>query len=138
MLFDYCAECRLCCHIEEGYPPLEVSLTTKEKAQHKSICIETSCRHLAKTGCTLGDEKPFSCKLYPLAYNPSEKRFYYDSECPLMPEYLHQLRDEQSDASVHLKQMRSEITALEKSDAKFLNANFAVDQDYFDLNTLPQ
>ena len=138
MLFDYCAECRLCCHVEDGYPPLEVSLTRKEKAQHERICIETNCRHLAATGCTLGEDKPFSCKLYPLAYNPSERRFYYDTECPLMPEYLRQLNDDQSDATQHLKQMRSEINALEKSDAKFLTANFAVDQDYFELNTLPQ
>ena len=137
MLFDHCAECRLCCHIEEGYPPLEVSLTSSEKKQRKSICIETKCPHLSDTGCVLGDEKPFSCKLYPLAYNPRESRFYYDSECPLMPEYIEQLGEVQSDASKHLSQMRAEIERLENSDLGFLKQNFAVDQNYFQLQTLP-
>jgi|GEM_PF-3624004 len=31
MLFDHCAVCRQCCTIEEGYPPLEITLTAREE-----------------------------------------------------------------------------------------------------------
>jgi Fe-S-cluster containining protein len=133
MLFEFCAECRSCCHIDTGFPPLEVSLTKRETKVYQSICIETQCPHLSVTGCSLSDDKPFSCSLYPLAYNPGEQKFYYDSECPLMPEYLEQLNDRNSDASVHFRKMQKEVKRLEKTDPKFLQNNFAVDLSYFDL-----
>ena len=31
VLFDHCAECKRCCTIDDGHPPLEVTLTRVEK-----------------------------------------------------------------------------------------------------------
>ncbi len=137
MPFDHCAECRRCCYIEQGYPSLEISLTKKEKSQYGSICIETQCTHLGPSGCTLGEDKPFSCKLYPLSYDPESKKVYYDTDCPLMPEYIRQLKDESSEASKHLASCKQEFARLEKSDRAFLKGNFDIDSDYFDLKRLP-
>ncbi len=137
MLFDHCAECRRCCFVEDGYPPLEITLTRNEKKKLGSVCIETNCPNLGPTGCSLGDAKPFSCKLYPLAYNPAAKAFYYDAECPLMPEYIRQLKNGKSDAAKHLAACRDEIAGLEKSDNRFLKNNFEIDSDYFELKRLP-
>lgn len=137
MLFDGCAECRRCCHVDAGYPALDITLTKTEKKLYKSVCIETSCKHLGSAGCSLGDAKPFSCKLYPLTYNPTSRDFFYDIECPLMPEYSRQLGDPASDASLHLSLVSAEIKRLHKSDSQFLKNNFAVDIDYFELKKLP-
>ena len=137
MPFDHCAECRRCCYIEQGYPSLEISLTKKEKRRYGSVCIETQCTYLGPTGCTLGDDKPFSCKLYPLSYDPDAKKIYYDTDCPLMPEYIRQLKDKSSEASKHLASCKKEFARLEKSDAAFLKGNFEIDSDYFDLKRLP-
>jgi len=101
------------------------------------LCIKTNCEHLGSAGCTLGDEKPFSCKLYPLSYNPAKKQLFFDSDCPLMPEYIRQLSIHKSVASLHLDTMMGEIKRLEKSDALFLTTNHAVDADYFSLERLP-
>ncbi len=137
MPFDHCAECRRCCYVEQGYPPLEISLTRNEKKKFGGICIETNCPNLGPAGCTLGDQKPFSCTLYPLAYNPDTSNFYYDIECPLMPEYIKQLKKEDSEAARHLAACKQEIARLENSDSRFLASNFAIDSDYFDLKKLP-
>ena len=137
MPFDHCAECRRCCFVEEGYPPLEISLTEKEHKDLGGVCIETNCPHLGPVGCTLGDRKPFSCKLYPLAYNPARHEFFYDTDCPVMPEYIGQLKDKTSEASRHLADCTKELARLEKTDSGFLKNNFGIDSDYFDLKKLP-
>jgi len=137
MPFERCAECRLCCHVEEGYPPLEVTLTAHETKKFGSLCIETNCENLGPKGCTLGDNKPFSCKLYPLSYNPVKKRFFFDKDCPLMPEYIAQLSNPKSVASLHLNEVRSVIQTLETEDPEFLKTNHQVDIDYFNLEKLP-
>jgi hypothetical protein len=137
MLFDYCAECRRCCHVDPDYPPLEVTLTKSEKAKYRSVCIERECEYLGPSGCTLGNDKPFSCKLYPLAYNPKDGRFHYDDECPLMPEYVKQLSEPGSDALHHLNEVKSVIKKISISDTAFLKRNFAIDKGYFELKELP-
>jgi len=136
LLFDYCAKCRRCCHVDAGEPPLEITLTAEERTRYGHLCLERECRHLGEHGCTLKDEKPFSCKLYPLAYDPDTRDFYYDVECPLMPTYISQLGDIRSEASGHLATVRKEVLALEKSDPAFLQENFGVDTGYFDLRSL--
>jgi hypothetical protein len=83
------------------------------------------------------DEKPFSCRLYPLSFDPGSRRFFYDSECPIMTTYVEQLHDNESEASRHLLAIKSEILKLEKSDPQFLARNHEVDVDYFDLIKLP-
>ena len=137
MLFDHCADCRRCCHVEAGFPSLEVTLTRNEKKSLGSVCIQGNCQHLGAQGCSLGDSKPFGCTLYPLSYDPDSKKIYYDTDCPLMPEYIRQLRDEHSEASSHLASCKQEIARLEKSDSAFLKGNFDVDMDYFELKRLP-
>ena len=133
MLFDHCAQCRRCCHVDAGFPPLEITLTAKERGSLGSVCIQSQCQHLGGSGCTLGDTKPLSCKLYPLAFDPTTEVFYYDSDCPLMPQYQLELQQPNSDASAHFAAMNAELQALKKSDRKFLKANYQVDSDYFDL-----
>jgi len=76
MLFDHCAECQLCCRIDEGFPPLEITLNNAEQQNLGRLCITTTCEHLGAQGCTLGDDKPFGCQLYPLSYNPKTKDFF--------------------------------------------------------------
>lgn len=133
MLFDHCAVCRSCCHIEAGYPPLEVVLPQTEQKRFGRICIEGQCEHLGPKGCNLGESKPIGCQLYPLTYDPNSKNFFFDSECPLLPQYQAQLADPGSDASQHLHRMQQAIHTLSKSDPDFLQTNFEADSDYFDL-----
>ncbi len=137
MLFDHCAECQRCCHIEAGYPPLEITLTRTEKKKLGSVCIEQQCPHLGPSGCTMGDDKPFGCKLYPLSYNPKNKSFYFDADCPLMDAYMGELTDKDSDAALHLGHAQQVILQLEKTDAPFLKNNHAIDEAYFDLKKIP-
>lgn len=137
MLFDHCAVCQQCCNIEAGYPPLEITLTHNEEQKLGSVCIEQQCEHLGPRGCTMGDDKPFGCKLYPLSYNPKNKSFYFDADCPLMTPYIAALKDESSEASLHLKDAQQVILRLEKTDPDFLKNNHAVDIAYFDLKKIP-
>lgn len=136
MLFDHCAQCQRCCHVDPGFPSLEVTLTQQEKKGLGSVCIESRCDHLGDTGCTLGDAKPLSCKLYPLAFNPETKAFFFDTDCPLMPAYQSQLHDPASEASHHLRKMSESLDRLADSDHDFLHANYQIDAYYFDLAPL--
>ena len=136
MLFDHCAECQRCCNVEAGYPPLEITLTAIEKKKLGSVCIEQQCEHLGPQGCTMGDDKPFGCKLYPLSYNPKNKSFYFDADCPLMTPYIDGLKESSSDASLHFNQAQQVIFELEKKDPAFLKNNHAVDKMYFDLKKI--
>jgi Fe-S-cluster containining protein len=110
-----------------------VTLTLVEQAKFGSICIERNCVYLGAIGCTLGQEKPFSCSLYPLSFDPHSRTFSYDSECPVMPAYVLQLEDKTSEASQHLQEVTEEILRLEGIDPTFLKENREVDVDYFDL-----
>ena len=136
MLFDHCAVCRGCCHVDTGYPALEVTLTAVEKKKHGRLCIETRCQNLGDSGCTLGDDKPFSCQLYPLSFNPKTSSFMFDVACPLMPEYQRQLQDGASEAAAHFSLMAAELKRLALADPSFLRKNFKVDEYYFDLQAL--
>jgi hypothetical protein len=137
MLFDHCAQCQRCCHVEEDYPPLEVTLTRQEKKVYGSVCIETRCEHLGPAGCQLGEAKPVSCKLYPLSYEPQTRLFHFDVECPLKSAYFEQLTNPVSEASLHLSKMTQLIQGLSQSDPVFLKTNHAIDVDYFELEALP-
>jgi Fe-S-cluster containining protein len=137
MPFEYCAECQRCCHIDAGYPSLEITLTAAEIKTHHSICIERRCAHLGANGCRLGNQKPFSCQMYPLVYEPHTKRFFYDSECPVMPRYLEQLRIPRSAARRHWRQIQTTIKALRVEDFDFLERNYAIDADYFAIQPVP-
>ena len=137
MLFDHCAQCQRCCHVDEDYPALEVTLTQQEQQVYGSVCIESRCDHLGSAGCQLGDAKPVSCKLYPLSFDPHSRSFHFDVECPLKTTYFEQLASPSSEASLHLSTMSKMIRQLEKSDPAFLEKNHAIDIDYFELEALP-
>ena len=54
-----------------------------------------------------------------------------------MPAYIEQLHEKDSEASQHLKSIKTQVRRLEKSDPAFLTRNHNVDIDYFDLIALP-
>ena len=54
-----------------------------------------------------------------------------------MPEYIAQLSNPKSVASLHLNEVRSVIQTLETEDPEFLKTNHQVDIDYFNLEKLP-
>jgi len=137
VLFDLCAQCQRCCVVDPGHPPLEVSLTRIEEKRLGSVCIETRCAHLGPQGCSMGEHKPFSCSLYPLSFNPHERRFYFDTECPLLSTYVDQLGDKSSEASSHLASITQEILRLEQDEPGFLLKNHEIDIEYFDLVEIP-
>ena len=136
-LFNHCSQCQRCCHVTPGFPPLEITLTREERTNYGQVCIETVCKFLAENGCSLDQKKPFSCTLYPLVFDPDSMHYYYDTDCPLMPDYIGQLAQKDSEASLHLRTVNAEIVRLKKLDPHFLANNFAVDQDYFDIQRLP-
>jgi len=137
MPFEHCSECKRCCHVDPGYAPLEITLTAKETKTYHSICIDRNCQYLGNAGCTLGEQRPFSCKMYPLVYKPTTQEFLYDTECPVMPTYIRQLKKMGSQANEHLAFIQKEITALSREDVDFLERNFAIDEGYFETKKLP-
>ena len=137
MPFEHCSECKRCCNVDPGYAPLEITLTAKETKTYHSICIERHCQYLGKQGCTLGQAKPFSCKMYPLVYRPATQEFLYDTECPVMPKYIGQLKTAGSQANQHLAFIQKEIKALSQNDEDFLERNFGIDEQYFETKKLP-
>ena len=120
-----------------GFPALEITLTTQEQHKLGSVCVETNCPHLGDKGCTLGPDKPFSCYLYPLVYNPGKKTYHYDTDCPVMPTYIKQLKVPGSEAQDHFKGIQSSIAQLELQDPQFLSNNFEIDRNYFEIKKLP-
>jgi hypothetical protein len=75
--------------------------------------------------------------MYPLVYEPIGQSFFYDTECPVMPRYIEQLQSNHSEASRHLRHVKKTIKALSQVDLDFLARNYAVDQDYFAIEPLP-
>jgi len=112
---------------------LEITLTQKESKRFRSLCIEDQCEYLGPTGCNLGDQKPLSCKLYPLSFDPESKKYDFDAACPLLPEYKRQLKDPRSDASKHMREMNRLLLDSAVVDAHFLQRNREIDLDFFDL-----
>jgi Fe-S-cluster containining protein len=138
LLFDHCAECQSCCRVDAGFGSLEITLTQVETQVFHHLCIEDRCTHLGAQGCKLGDDKPLSCKLYPLSFDPTDKTYYFDAACPLLPEYTRQLKNPASEAATHLKQMNQLLMQLTDTDADFLKRNHQVDLDFFELTPLPK
>ena len=136
-MFDRCASCQRCCHIDPGYGPLEVTLTHSEQHRLGSVCIETQCPHLSSNGCALGDTKPFACSMYPLSYDPHHRQYSLDVECPLALGYLEDFADPETAAGKHLRQAMETIQHLEISEPGFLLENHAIDSEFFDLQRIP-
>jgi len=136
LLFDHCAECKSCCHVDAGYGSLEITLTQAEAEVHQQLCIEDKCTHLGAKGCKLGDDKPLSCKLYPLSFDHEAKKYHFDAACPLLPEYKRQLKNPDSDAAQHMKKMDHLLMQLMDTDTDFLKRNREIDLDFFELTPL--
>jgi hypothetical protein len=75
--------------------------------------------------------------MYPLVYEPNKKKFFYDAECPLMPEYINQLKLPNSEANNHLNFIKKRINHIQQEDFNFLERTYAVDIEYFDIKTIP-
>lgn len=133
MPFEHCKVCKKCCHVDPGYPSLEVPLLAAEQKRWKQLVIDTSCRFLGASGCDLGSAKPFACEQYPLSYDPDQNRYYFDADCPLFERYQDELRVDGSQAQEHFERIRNRIDALRQRRSTFLARNFALDTDYFEL-----
>jgi hypothetical protein len=68
-----------------------------------------------------------------LSFDPQVKKYYFDAACPLLPEYKRQLKDSNSDASKHLREMNTLIEEMAVVDPKFLSRNHEIDLDFFEL-----
>jgi hypothetical protein len=66
-----------------------------------------------------------------------EKTFHYDTDCPVMPTYIKQLKVPGSEAQSHLQAIKVSINHLESKDPEFLINNFEIDQSYFEIKKLP-
>ncbi|MFM7385310.1 MAG: YkgJ family cysteine cluster protein [Betaproteobacteria bacterium] len=133
MPFEHCKVCRKCCHIDEGYPALEIPLLASEKRRWTRLVIESQCTFLGQEGCSLGDNKPFACAQYPLSFDPKQDRYYFDADCPLYEQYQRDLAIDGSDAQNHFLRVKERISNLKKQNSRFLQRNFKLDQAYFDL-----
>jgi len=133
LLFDHCAKCQSCCRVEDAYGSLEITLTQIESKRFRNLCIEDHCEYLGTKGCTLGDQKPLSCKLYPLSFDPDTKKYFFDVDCPLLTEYKRQLKDPKSDASQHMREMNTLLFDRSVVDEDFLRRNRQIDVSFFDL-----
>ncbi len=71
----------------------------------------SSCRFLGDMGCTLGDLKPFQCRLYPILFL-SDGSLGIDPACTYSGEYISQLSDPASDARRHFNAMKREASLL--------------------------
>jgi hypothetical protein len=75
--------------------------------------------------------------MYPLVYKPATQEFLYDTECPVMPKYIAQLKTAGSQANEHLAFIQKEIKVLSQNDEDFLERNFGIDEQYFETKKLP-
>lgn len=133
MPFDFCKHCQKCCHVDEGFPTLEIPLLAAEKKCWQKLEISTACRFLGEGGCTLGVAKPFACQQYPVSFDPKLRRFFFDADCHLYDQYQEDLLVDNSEAHRHLDGVIRTINALAQEEPKFLETNFALDADYFEL-----
>ena len=133
MPFDHCKVCRKCCHVDEGYPALEIPLLPAEKRRWRELVIESQCQFLSLDGCKLGHDKPFACEQYPLSFDPVEDRYYFDADCPIYQQYQHELSIEGSEAQQHFRRINKRLKRLKEKNPEFLKRNFDLDADYFEL-----
>jgi Fe-S-cluster containining protein len=119
--FDRCKNCKVCCYQKKGR--VEVYIC-KYESTLKNYLLELNqytdkilfgpeekCKFLGEDGCSLGDIKPFQCRLFPLSLL-SDGSLGIEPLCPCSDEYLSQLHFPQSDASNHLKTMKKELFLL--------------------------
>ena len=133
MPFDHCKQCKKCCHLEPGYPALEIPLLPAEALQWNQLVIEDRCRFLKSQGCSLGATKPLACEQYPLVYDPGSDRYFFDADCPLYETYQKELSISGSEAEQHFKRIDQRLQSIKREKPEFLQHNFELDVDYFEL-----
>lgn len=79
----------------------------------------SSCRFLGDRGCTLGDVKPFQCRLYPILFL-SDGSLGIDPACAYSGEYISQLRDPASEARRHYTDVKKEASLLDDDEKRAL------------------
>jgi hypothetical protein len=75
--------------------------------------------------------------MYPVSYDPHNRLFSLDVECPLVPDYLQDFDDPETAAGQHLRQTMQTIQQLEIAEPGFLLKNHAIDSEFFDLQRIP-
>jgi Fe-S-cluster containining protein len=90
-----------------------IGLLASKGMDAKDIVVPygSSCRFLSDMGCTLGDMKPFQCRLYPILFL-SDGSMGIDPACTYSSEYLSQLNDPASEARRHFKAVKKEASLL--------------------------
>lgn len=145
-LFDRCAECRECCKSIDSYlhihvfahePELQRRLAESGQDTAKIVIAPGhECVFLGPHGCTLGAMKPFHCRFYPLFLLPGDA-IGIDVGCRCSQEYIAQLGDPFSDASMHLINSKREIAKLLDNEKAALCewSRYACDVDVVDDRT---
>ena len=121
--FERCKQCRACCRTSDRFVHIYVCGHEKRLIDHlasmgrdtKDITVSygSSCPFLTETGCSLGDMKPYQCRMYPILVLP-DGALGVDPACTFSEEYLTQLQTACSDAWLHFDAMEKE--ALQLSD----------------------
>jgi Fe-S-cluster containining protein len=127
--FVRCKKCKACCRTSDrfvhinvcGHEKRLISLLGARGMDTEEIIVPyaASCRFLADDGCTLGGDKPFQCRLYPLLVL-GDGSLGVDPACTYSGEYISQLRDPSGDARQHLEAMKKEASMLSEKDKRAL------------------
>jgi hypothetical protein len=145
-LFDRCAECKECCKSIDSYLHIHVfahetelkNMLARSGMGTTSIVIAPGeiCRFMGPHGCILGDIRPFHCRFYPLFLLPGDA-IGIDPGCRNSKEYIAQLGDPSSDASLHLKNSKDRISKMPISEKAALCewSHYACDVDVVDNDT---
>ena len=119
--FERCKKCKACCHTSDRFVHIHVCGHEKRlierleslgmDRQEILVPVAASCPFLSSSGCTLGDMKPFQCRLYPLLFL-RDGSLGLDPECAYSEEYMAQLQDSASEARDHYAAMKVEASQL--------------------------
>jgi Fe-S-cluster containining protein len=127
--FERCKKCKACCRTSDrfvhinvcGHEKKLISLLKSRGLDTTEIIIPyaASCRFLGDDGCTLGKEKPFQCRLYPLLVL-GDGSLGIDPACTYSGEYISQLQGPSGEARRHLESMKKEASMLSEKEKRAL------------------
>ena len=127
--FERCKACKACCKTSDRFVHIHVCGHEKQLIEQlntagsdiKDIIVPfaANCRFLSVDGCTLGDIKPFQCRLYPLLFL-GDGTLGVDPACTFSGEYISELKDPSSDASRHFDAMKGEASHLGEDEKRSL------------------
>lgn len=127
--FERCRVCKACCRTSDrfvhiyvcGHEKRLMGLLASQGRDTKEILVPyaASCPYLNDSGCTLGDIKPFQCRLYPMLVL-RDGTLGVDPACTYSGEYMAQLKDASSEAWQHYSAMKKEAALLSKEEKALL------------------